>query len=452
MQNRNLIRMMAMLVLMAIVLSSAACGNKNANSDVNITEPTRLTVEKVPVCYTDEQTEIFSTRLTEIAAKAVFLLKSIRLNESQTQDVRVYIKDYVLPMLETKSITTEELTKLCKKAEIICNVTEEAPAQEAANNNSDEFSVALYTQLYRECLLVLGTERAGTLAYESVLIWVDHKIGHYWERYQKYGYLYYLEYIDNLEQQRLQFTQTVGEATFSQMLSLMFFGTSLVSLVTEDALNTDQEMLLNDAELLQLLNKHKIMLQINQPTKTQWEVCFSLFAEWTETAPPLLSSWNDLQKAEWKAFWNVENVGSFGQICAESMILYQVLIEKLEEDDIAELRNENKEARVQTICMLLTECGEAFEHYTETLSSIHIETDKEKNVLEKQGVWEEYLLFQDSLSSIEASDLRTAIQEYAKSPTEERYARVKEYTKASLHGMYPYLTFVFLWEGEISTS
>ncbi len=424
---------------LVLLFSLASCAR--STTDTTETAAQRLTVEKVPVCYTNEQTETFSARLTSLAEQMLSELRGIRLGAQQRKRLSVYMESSVLPMLERENMTAEELLRLCQSMEQIFS----------AEKSDRTSSLSLLARIYRESMLLLGTDRAGELFYECLLLWADYRLQVYEERYQTYGYEFYLEYSEELLSQREQLTQTVGKENFSFLLSSLFFGASLFSLLTDEIFSDPDVTTVRPAEYLALLQKHRQMLAEHTPSRQQWSVCFSVLTAWvTDSGSTSLSDrWTALQKAEWNAFLTAEHAAVLGDFCVDLSELYQAVAEILTEETLSVLQTGTREQRLQTICLLLSDLPIQTETFLERSSGLQLASDAEKAVLIKYRVWEAYERASADASVASVTDLQQAIGAYGHTPSSETAETLRQ-TAMRFFGMRcPYLAFVFWTEGGI---
>lgn len=438
MKHTGSVRCISVILTLIILISLVSCAG---NSDLPVeSEANRLTVEKVPVCYTEEQTEVFSARLTDLTEQLLLMRKGIRLGEKQRLKLSAYITSSVLPMLEREEISDNELLQLCLAAEEICQ----------ADGTADGTSLWLVvSRFYRESMLVIGTNRAGDLLFEGILLWADYKLQIYEERYQTYGYAFYLEYSAELLSQREQLTQTVGKENFSFMLSSLFFGASLFSLLTEDAVSDLHETSVRPAEFSALLQKHRQMLAEHMPSRQQWSVCFSVLTAWmTDSGSTALSDrWSALQKAEWNAFLTAEHAAELGAFYVDLLEFYQAVVENLTVETVSVLQTGTREQRLQAICLLLSDPTFQTEMFLERSSALQLASETEKAVLVKYHVWEEYELIAANAVPVSGADLQQAIVAYGRDPSSESAETLRQSAMAFWGMRCPYLAFVFWTEG-----
>ncbi len=430
-------RMLALIVFVGVLLS--ACTPIRPNR-FESSKDQCLTVEQIPVAYTEAQTELFSTRLTDLLARAVRLFKGVSLSAAQITRAQTVVSEQVLPMLAREGITALEMETLCEYAETLC-------AQ--AEQSSNRLNFSAYSALYGESTLILGSERAGALAYESILLWQDLRISDAIRRYETYGYDFYLARSEEYRIQKDRFINEVGKQAYSSVLGTIFFGGSILNVLAQEAEAQDFALSLNDAEVLMLLKRHGQLLWEHTPTSAQWSACADLHLTWFSKTALDASAWSDLQKAEWKAFWTAERAQAIGGVGRDATRLYAAMTQAMTVQDVACLRIASQEERMATLCRLAITCEEELQAFAQAIATTANSADEaEKNALEKHGATEAYLAYTKQMQAVSTQEWMETLKEYATTPTKETQNALQDRTHAFFYGICPYMTFVFLEGGD----
>lgn len=440
--KKMLIRMLAFLTVLCSLIINTACQNTATNTQSETTAQ-RLTVEKVPVRYTEQETEAFSARLTELCLDFVPYFSDFLPGENRVSKIREDLREKTLPMLQNEGVTATELDIFCAKAEAIFE-------EHHAHPLTREHRVSLLSDLYLEGILLLGAERVGSLAYESILLWLQGRIDICMHRYQTYGYAFYLHDADTYRAERTDFVEKIGKNTFISMTEAIFFGGNLLGVMSQEMLENTQAAVLNNAELLLLLRKHASTLQTEMPNQEHWALCATLFHSWISVDTLMKPTWTSYQKDALKTYLTPQIAAGYGSTFSNALSFYSEMVSHLSEDDIEILRGNDENLKKRVLCQAMASCGEKFENFvSESAQLLHSATEEERVLLQKHGMQEVYDAFAADITSIEAQSWCAAVRTYANDPTAQNFAVLEEATQGFLFEICPYLAFAFAQEGGI---
>lgn len=438
----RILRMLALLMAVMTVLLTVSCQN-NAQDPQNALTEQRLTVEKVPVRYTEQETETFSARLTELCLDFVPYFSDFLPGENRISKIKEGLLEKTLPMLQNEGVTATELDIFCTKAKAIFEEHHTHPL-------TREHRVSLLSDIYLEGILLLGAERMGSLAYESILLWLQGRIDTCMHRYQTYGYAFYLHDADTYRAERAEFMEKIGKNTFISMTEAIFFGGNLLGVMSQEMLGNTQAAVLNNAELLLLLQKHASTLQTEMPNQEHWVLGATLFHSWISVDTLMGTAWTSYQKDALKTYLTPQIAAGYGSAFSNALSFYSEMVSHLSEDDIEIFRGNDENLKKRVLCQAMASCGEKFENFiSESAQLLYSATEEEKMLLQKHGMQEAYDVFAADITSIEAQSWCAAVRAYANDPTAQNFDALEESTQGFLFRICPYLTFAFAQEGGI---
>ena len=168
-------RLICYFLLIAMAFSYTACGKISPNIEI----PDRdLTVEETEIAYNGMQIGSFTKRMRSIVCRTAFLIDKTEYTKEQTDKLDAYIKNTVLPMLQSESVSAASLNELIFFAETLLATAEKS---------GKPLAYRMWKESYRNCIGVLGSERTGKVFYRSTLLYLDYKLEAAAEHYDQYG-------------------------------------------------------------------------------------------------------------------------------------------------------------------------------------------------------------------------------------------------------------------------
>lgn len=204
-------RIISLLLMLSLVFSFASCkkgGEEIPPKDRN------LTVETETVEYTADDINEAAAEVSEIVAELTPLLGYPKLNDEKKKQVSDKFKTDIMPVMIKVPVYRDELFDM-----LAC--MRECMEMSESEHKSDE-KLRFFSDLYIKFNSILETNRLGALIYELQLVWLDESLERAKERYDKYGYPFYLDDIQH-------YTVLSGEAralgadSFTDAFSVLMF-------------------------------------------------------------------------------------------------------------------------------------------------------------------------------------------------------------------------------------
>lgn len=447
-------RQKAVCVLLALAMLLGLCACHPSQGDVNKSnEETskvpdiQLEIEDVPVQYTAEEIAAYAARFTSLTERVIYLTKNLRVDEEIRGDIRAYVAENVLPLLETYQVTVSELEELCLAAETACGAFEEETLLTL------EEGIDLLLNFYRNGLTFLGSIRAGGLLYDFTLLWVDYQIQYCDDRYQKYGYKWYLEDANQFRAQREQLVKELGKTAYAEAVGIFFFAFSELESVWKgtasnrnDADLEGEEVLINDAELLMLLQRQADGFCKRTVTARQWQLTAQLLHAWLFADAEVPSDWSTLGQELFMTLQTSDEVaGSLGLVMPQNLRLYAELLRNMESSELTDLRTGEQTLRTVTVCRVLTRTKTSFDEWSAAVSAnIRFNGYEQKQAVERAGAWTDYSYYAATTTAADATALYAAITACAEAGDAQSAEAVWCVAEGFLFAHAPYLTYAFV--------
>lgn len=239
------------------------CGCKKEDSEVVYDKNQRLTIEEMPLNYTEETINNLTSLYTETGVSLIKSFSGLTPQQAQKESLSTNFTTNILPIFYRLKIYPEQATKLLSSAGEFIKSTE-------------QYSFMSIYSLYRECLIILGSEKSGQLLYELSLNSIANKKDAAIKKYEEYGYSFYKTDVMRYEGLCTDLKK-LGEEKFITALSIssLIFSTSLSvsQTVKENA------FLVSDGELLYILDRQGDILSQKCPAEDEWQTFGALLSE-----------------------------------------------------------------------------------------------------------------------------------------------------------------------------
>ena len=260
MKSKLSVKIICALLVSVFLFNLFSC--ERGESDVVYDKTLRLTIEDVPISYSEQLTADLGSRYANIAAKLIERISAITINENQKASLNESFTTKILPIFIELKIYPEEIDELFLEAEK-CII------------DSESYSVLSIYSLYRKAITVLGSERSGSLLYSLALNSINEKRESTAKKYEQDGNLYKRDLI-RYEGLYTDLTR-LGAENFSTALTISSLILSTASSVNETV--TENAFSVSDAELLYILDRQGDILTKKSPTEEQWQTFGAIISE-----------------------------------------------------------------------------------------------------------------------------------------------------------------------------
>ncbi len=437
---------LAALLLCAALLFSACAPSAQVPADTGDETDRRLTVEVLDVSYTEEEIARLSARIAEIMRRALYLADGMVPDTEWREDLQADIAGRRLESFRAHRVTAEELDRLCTSLEETLTELEAAQGSDVASTLS---SAELLNAFYCDSVGLLGASRAGAILYDTALFWLDDRIEHCEERYEKYGYERYLREAEELREERRLLVETLGETAFADACAtLVLTGTMLPLLVSSSAF---ADKLLTDAERLLLLQKQAEALSQKPISTAQWRTFFALFKLVEDNTNLLGGNLNVLQAAELDALLTADFISSLAEAMPRLLEWYGGLTRVLTAEEITEWRQGDADLRLSLLCRAILRDEAGFRAMLLTLSELLASaTDAEAALIDRLGESERFSAYAAERAPTTADDLIAALSSAAAAPDGSAAEALSEALRAYFFSILPYATYAFDPTQEVS--
>ena len=256
-------RITALALLLSLVFCLGSCGRQPNDSERDII--------LIPVApegeYGDPAIAMATERIMGLIGSLMPLLGYQAPSGSVELEIRSFVEGAMIPYLKEVPIYEAELSAVLSLFEEYVDAL-----YENADNNKEN-SLKIISDLYIKAVSVVDQDRVGSFFYGLSLSLVQHRKNVSLERYEKYGYQFYLddyEYYVSLEGR----VDSLGEAGFESASGiLMFFISSLFGGFGGGALA------LNANEICAVLNRQGRYFLENNLGDEEWETLISVLCE-----------------------------------------------------------------------------------------------------------------------------------------------------------------------------
>lgn len=423
------VRGISLLLSLILIFLCVSCSDSKKEERKNTQ---RLTVETVHTDYGEQFEMTVSARMADIFARLLRLKEGINMNDSQREELAEKMLPQYISLFEDEKVSEDELEELLLAVESTCALLEERDGTVLEGFIS--YDTEMYFSIYRKMVETIGTERSGRVAYDALCIYFEDRIAYYEDRYEQYGYLWYLSSAQDLQNRLNELKADIGKQTFSDAMSVITFSASVIFgafSLGDDAMGN---LLYNGdiKETLKRQSKHFLSLGI---TEYQWYVMGDVLSFIDDGSSENLCDTLLLQARDDGFFARAAR-------CAPSFLtLYAAFANKIEVEDIEQLKSEKTaEGRMRIICLVLSECNEEL---TPLLDNIAVNcASGGENYVKLVRSFECEDLFEDFCAEYTAIDsvaLCKAINSYAKGVS--KYADIRKSVIGYAVSFAPYLTF-----------
>ncbi|MBE6673154.1 MAG: hypothetical protein E7599_06510 [Ruminococcaceae bacterium] len=424
---------------MALISAFGAisCGSEK-NTAVDTLENQDLVVVQTPVRYSRLEMIYLANRMEDIYARGAAILNKKALTDNERLSVNQYIKENILPMLQSVGVTKDELIQLLYFTDFLLTTAERGSILVAQK---------LFEETYRNYVQVLGSERAGQILYHSCLLYLDSEIEKAESNYAQTNNPSLLQELELLTTQKRQLAKVLGEKAFADVATVFYFTTSLFTHPNgksgEEGSPTVPE--LTNEELLLLWQRQAEHLEALALSNEQWQIAGDFFFAFLFRFERSPFEKNSLRDALWQALAKKDEAESIGigKALPSLINLYAAAIKAMTPSQIARLRNGDATEKSQCLMALFLSCPNEFMTFLDTFSkNVHLQSRSEQQMLVEKGLWEDYLAYSSKRTPITPTQLYQCLSDCVSAGEGLPFDAIESYLYANL----PYTTFVFFHE------
>ncbi len=415
-------RAVALTLTVILCLCEGSCARPDSEKD---TRTQQLTVEQAPTTYTPAFSASAAKQGAALFGRLLALCRGYTPNEEQLQALEAQIQEQLLPRLEALSVRPDELTALLEKGQLLCALSEE---------NAETAPSALLLQFYQTGLSVVSSQKLGGIFFSVTELYLSRLTQQCYERYEAYGYQWYLEDAHRYADLHTQLCSTLGAESFAQITAMAVFA---VSLLGNAAREESRMYVLSDEELAVLLRRQADYFCAVEISQEQWGSAAEIY---TALFTPQGSTLTD---AELSALFRSGYFARVAQCIPTLLTLYRAMAQAVTPQQLASLRGEEREEALPVIARLLYDSSAellATERQLELYG--YSQSAEEEAALRAAGLWEEYLQYLQDTPTARAQLLSESAEAYAKQPTEENKAAFLCVARQYLRTYLPCFAFV----------
>lgn len=400
------------LLILIFLFNLASCSSEEQTHDG------KLEITEEGLAYSEEYTESVTQRLSDMLNKTTDEKLKAIVSMNKKEALAVFTGK-ILPKLCEIKVYEEELDEFFSSMETMLD--------------TEDYSASKLTSLYESLLYTLGSTRTGILLHTVATEIISKKIATARDRYEKYGYSWYLDDIERCESLKADLTE-MGEKHFSEIVSAAAF---VISTLRSASPTSDNALALSDAELLFILEHQGEEFLLNASDREDWQIVGRLI---TELIPKLdfadSTAISILYALKQEAYFN-----SLMQSCTELFSLYASLTRNLRSEGKFSLSKSYSENERAICSALLSSQKELSELYTALHTSGSIDSDRLRRAVEECSDKEALDLFLSSHSPLTYEELKEELSTCANGSGE--FKGIEEIMLGTLYSVSPYLSFIF---------
>ena len=209
-------RIIAISLLIAMLVALTSCKKEKNNNNQG---GGGLNIEVEELEYTEDDVSAAADEVKDIAKELVSTLGyENQVNDDDIEEIGNIFKEDILPILIDVKIYPSELTSLldCTRECIVL----------ADEKTAENTTPKIISDMYTKCVSILDADRFGALVYELQIFAINRKAMSVKEKYDKYGYAFYLEETEYYESV-IEKANELGRTDFASALSALIFTASM---------------------------------------------------------------------------------------------------------------------------------------------------------------------------------------------------------------------------------
>ena len=416
-------RIIALFLLVSLVFGMTSCdrGQEIPPKD----RP--LVVESEDVVYTDEGIAEIADGLVKTADILMPILGYPKLKDDERAELHSLTRDRIIPIAREIPIYESELRR------IFDILVEELSAISADNTDTDRLGII--ADAYARMSAHVDSRRLGELIFELDLEWMGDSLERAKDRYDRYGYSYYLEDIEKYTA-LISDAEQLGSEAFSDALSVfMFIASASFGTVIADGSTVGVKA----ADILVIMKKQGEKFASLGINEAQWQ---TVAAMCEELIPDAISS-----AIHAKVTWTLDDEDYFTSAAAvmpDVIDFYEIFTSEISPEAAEGIEEGTELSLALSICRelarnksALTDLLSAMEEKIPGASEAQISI---MTTYEKEGYAEFTSLY---LSSKE--ELIASIEAFVNEPTEDSIEELKRTVIGFAASINPVVAYVYMY-------
>ena len=416
-------RVIALILALSMLFGLASC----AKSDELPPKDKYLTVEVEAVEYNDGDIDEAALRVADIAEDFVTKFYNRSLGEARKAEVISTFKTDIYQALLDIGIYKHELFAMIECMEECLTYSTDI---------DDRTNRALIADLYVRWNRILDSDRLGALIFELQMLSLESTLEDKKEKYDKYGYGYYLEDVEYYTG-LIERANALGRQKFADALSVLtFMVSSLVGMVEADTGNI--KLAIGDIfVIMEKQGERFVTLDIGD---SDWQVVAEMCEVFIPTNPT-----SDMRDKMLTALGDDDFFVNAATLMPDIIAFYRAITDNISQETIDMIESEEELAYARAFCSELLNNKEALSLLLDSISEempcvgagclsvikaydrVGYEAFCETDTSDKEGV----------ISSLET---------FAENPTEDSLDAVREELVAFIAGINPVVAYVYLYK------
>ena len=422
MKNKILKRITALFTAISLLTVFISCSGNNETPKYD--ENRRLEISKTDIEYSDEFIGGAKTSFAKIYAKIISVSKGFELSNLERADIEAYFVNECVPMLYKVGVYEHELKNVLSDSSDYVSKTE------------DEDAFTLLFSLYRILLQELEAQRSGKIAYELSVSYLENEIKDSYDRYEKYGYSFYLDQAKDYEELLLDVTQTLTEQRFISALSMSAFFTSSLSAISKsESEPIESPFSLSDTETTFIISEQGEYFLNLDLSENDWQIYARLL---TLFRP---KSYTTLTSAELYSLGNDGYFVNAASVMPSFITLYAAATRSL--NDLGEYSSKASTDGNAKAALNAVFANEELLDDLLLAAELHLATksDSELSAIKSLGRYEDFLSFEEGERKLTSLELKDALRTLMTSENEGVAEEIASLVRSYLFSLAPYATF-----------
>lgn len=421
-------RIIAIALLISVLMAFTSC-KKEKEKENDTPNDGGLNIEIEELEYSKEDISLASADVVDITRELARLFGyANQVNENDFKAVESTFKNDILPILIDVKIYPNELTSL-----LTC--VKECIALVDANTEKNA-TPKIISDLYTKCVSVLDADRLGALVYELQIFAIKMKAESVKEKYDKYGYAFYLEeaeYYDSVVEK----AKELGRADFTAALSALIFTASSFN----GSANFEGDgVSISVSDSIAIMEKQaKKFAELKLDSK-DWQIVAEMFEVFISN-----NNNDDLKGRILRALDDSDFFIEAMAVMPELIKFYAEIMNGVSKDNIALIENGAEYAYVRAVCSeIIKKEGE----FRTLLAALEEKIpDASDKCLELIRIYDKagYNRFLNSYNS-NASGLIASIKAFSYNPTAANYDTLVKICIGYAATINPVVTYVYLYK------
>ena len=416
--KKPILRIICALLALSILLGTTSC--ETATSEKKYDKSIKFEIEKQSIAYTDEFIDNANVQFTNIALNILEVYNGTKLTDAQIRDVSAHFKKTIVPIFLKARIFEDEFNNILDGLE------------ELTAEGSDSHGISVMFDIYNTLICSIDSKRAGFVLYELTKTLTDARRQKATDRYNQYGYSWYLEDEERLSELYNEICD-MGAEKFSAICAF----TSIIAstMLYTPTFNSDSVFTLGDVDILYILEYHGEYfkeLNITEKDATTFGELITEFIPNNASTP--LSS-------------HLYSLGEDGYFVEASKVLpsfiklYSALTSKLRQmDELKIITNPDQSALA--IVRALNECKPELSDLLDSIDEhACTSSDRELVSIKQSGLYDEFLTFANNTAPMDNEAFLASLTQMAEEQPNEIQEQLIDNLISRIYYSAPYLTF-----------